>query len=292
MEQEKYKLSKLLIIPISVLLFVYISVSYGSGIISFFQSNKWTLLICFILVIVLISWLFPSYFKNHKQNLRRTWYFLFIIGIVLIISGIGFDQEHWQKYALLAGMFIFVDLTIFLTPNIKKIGGAEIEKINEVENINEEMKKTIIQTKNKGKQFTSILNRIDYSLFKSLEWDIEEYCSSLTEFLSSYGDICNQNIIALNVEEKDEKLWDELGIMGLELSKSNKENLNKNNVVQLDNYTALIPFNDLVFPVVILIKSNRDSILQIDFDHVINLVLIHSWYKKSDSLTETIEDSL
>ncbi|WP_152657594.1 type II toxin-antitoxin system SpoIISA family toxin [Oceanobacillus sp. CFH 90083] len=291
MEQEKYKILKLLVIPIFVLLFVYISASYGDRIISFFQFNKWTLLICFILVIVLISWLFPVYFKNHKQNLRRTWYSLFIIGTVLLVNENGFDPEQWQWYALLAGMFIFVDLTIFLTPNIKKIGGAEIEEINEVESINEEMKKTIIQTKNKGKQFTAILDRIDYSLFKSLEWDVEEYCDSLTDFLSSYGDICNQDIIAINGEANEEDLWGILGIIGIEASASEKENLKENNVVQLDNYTALIPFTNLVFPVIVLIKSKRDSILQIDFDHVINLVFIHSWYKKPDSQMENVEDS-
>ncbi|MEH7121268.1 type II toxin-antitoxin system SpoIISA family toxin, partial [Neobacillus vireti] len=120
----------------------------------------------FSAVIVYISWGFKDFFANHKQNLRRTWYFFFIVGVVLLLNQTGLDAKDWQRYTLLAAMFIFVDLALFLTPSIKKIGGAEMEQINEVESVNEEMKKVIAQTQNRSLQFTYLLDMIKISSFE------------------------------------------------------------------------------------------------------------------------------
>ena len=54
-------------------------------------------------VILYISWAFKDFFKNHKQNLRRTWYFFFIVGVVLLLNDTGFNVKEWQRYTLLAG---------------------------------------------------------------------------------------------------------------------------------------------------------------------------------------------
>ncbi|CAM5220267.1 hypothetical protein UACE39S_05893 [Ureibacillus acetophenoni] len=121
-----------------VLLFcsILLNVLFGNQIISSIQDNKWSILITITFFILYTSWTFPEFFRKYNQNLRRTWYFFFILGSISLIYQSGFDIEEWQRYMLLAGMFIFVDLALFLTPSIKKIGGAEMEPIIEVESIN------------------------------------------------------------------------------------------------------------------------------------------------------------
>ena len=100
-----------------------------------------------------------------------------------MLTDTGFNIEEWKLYTLLAGMFIFVDLSLFLTPSIKKIGGAEMEQINEVESIKEEMKKVIVQTQNRSLQFTDILDMMQISSFETQEWnEIESYQKSLETF--------------------------------------------------------------------------------------------------------------
>ncbi|MET3699851.1 type II toxin-antitoxin system toxin SpoIISA [Bacillus oleivorans] len=287
--QDDKKLWKLIAPIILILIFFLIKEIWGSEILLFFQENKWMLLFGFITIILYISWLFPFFFIKHKQNLRRTWYCLFILGIVLIINDNGFDETQWQRYALLAGMFIFVDLALFLTPNIKRIAGTEIESINEMENINEEMKKAIIQTKSRSKQFTSILDSIATSPFGSQEWnEIEEYRVSLEAFLYSYGEMCRQDITVLR-KENDLEFLSELGTsIGIELIEEQFNQLNEECIVQINNYIVLIPLTKLLHPVVIVIESQKDPVLQIDFDNIVNLSVIHSWYKKSAIQTENV----
>ena len=107
-----------------------------------------------------------------------------------MLNETGFDLNEWKRYTLLACMFIFVDLSLFLTPSIKKIGGAEMEQINEVESINDEMKKVIVQTQNRSLQFTDILDMLQISSFETQEWnEIESYQKSLEDFLYTYGEI-------------------------------------------------------------------------------------------------------
>ncbi|MGX9135930.1 type II toxin-antitoxin system SpoIISA family toxin [Rummeliibacillus sp. JY-2-4R] len=270
--------------PIIVLLIAFfIKENWVNQITEFISINKWFLLIGMTTIILYISFVFPDIFRKYKQSLRRTWYFFFIFGIVLILKNSGFEEDQWRRYVLLGGMFIFVDLALFITPNIKKIGGTEIENIHEVESINDEMKKVIIQTKSRSKHFTSILDRIATEPFGTQSWnDMEEYRVSLEDFLYIYGEKCRENISVLCKTDTNQFVT-ELGItLGLELGEEELSKLDDENIVLIDNYTVLIPFTKLIHPVVIAIVSQNEPILQIDFNHIINLTIIHSWYKKYD----------
>lgn len=269
-------------IPIFFVIVMFIvKIMWGNSILSFTQENKWFILIVFSAVILYISWAFKDFFKNHKQNLRRTWYFFFIVGIVLLLNHTGFNVKEWQRYTLLAGMFIFVDLAMFLTPTIKKIGGAEVEQINEVENVNEEMKKVIAQTQNRSLQFTDILDMIQISSFETQEWnEIESYRESLEDLLYSYGETCRQEITVFK-KDNDNYFKQEVGtVLGVNLTEEQMKSINDKTVVHINKQTVLIPYLEKVFPVVISIESEKDHVLDIDIDHIVNLSLIHSWLKK------------
>ncbi|UQZ77682.1 sporulation protein SpoIISA [Niallia circulans] len=271
-----------IVLPIILIIVLFlVKLKWGNLIIDFINTNKWFLLIAFPAVILYISWTFKDFFKNHKQNFRRTWYFLFIVGIVLLLNHQGFNVKDWQRYTLLAGMFIFVDLTLFLTPSIKKIGGAEMEQINEVENVNEEMKKVIVQTQSRSLQFTDILDRMETSSFQTQEWnEIEGYRHSLEDFLYSYGETCRQVIIVFR-KDNDNNFKQEVGtILGVNLNEEQIESINNKTVVHINKQKALIPYLDKLFPVVISIESEKEHVLDIDIDYIINLSLIHSWLKK------------
>ncbi|MES9684379.1 type II toxin-antitoxin system SpoIISA family toxin, partial [Gottfriedia acidiceleris] len=224
---------------------------------------------------------FKKFFNIHKQNLRRTWYFFFIVGVVLLLNQRGFNVNEWQHFTLLAGMFIFVDLTLFLTPNIKKIGGTEMEQINEVESVNDEMKKIIVQTQNRSLQFTEILDMMKISSFETQEWnEIESYRKSLEDFLFTYGEICRQNITVFK-KDNDINFKQEIGaVLGINITDEQLNSINEKLVIQINENTALIPYLEKIYPIVISIVSQKEPILDIDVDHVINLSLIHSWLKK------------
>ncbi|PFN96123.1 sporulation protein SpoIISA [Bacillus sp. AFS076308] len=272
---------KILIPIILVIILLVMKKIWGDTILSYTQENKWFILTVFSAVILYISWAFKDFFANHKQNLRRTWYFLFIVEVVLLLNQTGFDVKEWQRYTLLAGMFIFIDLALFLTPSIKKIGGAEMEQINEVESVNEEMKKVIAQTQNRSLQFTYLLDMIQISSFETQEWDvIDSYRESLEDFLFSYGETCRQEITVFK-KDHDTHFKQEVGtVLGINLTEEQMNSIDDNTVVHINKQTVLIPYLEKVFPVVISIESEKEHVLDIDIDHIINLSLIHSWLKK------------
>ena len=284
-ESEKWYLNKMflkIVIPIILVIVLFIVKKlWGDSILSFTQENKWIILTGFCAVILYISWAFKDFFKKNQQNLRKTWYFFFIVGVVLLLNDTGFNVKEWKRYTLLAGMFIFVDLSLFLTPSIKKIGGAEMEQINEVESINEEMKKVIVQTQNRSLQFTDILDMMQISSFETQEWnEIESYQKSLEDFLYTYGEICRQNITVFK-KDNDNYFKQEVGtVLGVNLTKEQIESINDKTIVFINEQTVIIPYLDKVFPVVISVESEKEPVLDIDIDHIINLSLIHSWLEK------------
>lgn len=284
-ESEKGYLNKMFLktaIPIILVIVLFIIKKvWGDFILSFTQENKWFMLIGFCGVILYISWAFKDFYKKNQQNLRKTWYFFFIVGVVLLLNETGFDLNEWKRYTLLACMFIFVDLSLFLTPSIKKIGGAEMEQINEVESINDEMKKVIVQTQNRSLQFTDILDMLQISSFETQEWnEIESYQKSLEDFLYTYGEICRQNITVLK-KDNDNYFKQEVGtVLGVNLTKEQMQSINDKTIVFINEQTVIIPYLDKVFPVVISIESEKEPVLDIDIDHIINLSLIHSWLEK------------
>ena len=284
-EFEKGYLNKMFlktVIPIILVIVLFIIKKvWGDFILSFTQENKWFMLTGFCAVILYISWTFKDFYKKNQQNLRKTWYFFFIVGVVLLLNETGFDLNEWKRYTLLACMFIFVDLSLFLTPSIKKIGGAEMEQINEVESINDEMKKVIVQTQNRSLQFTDILDMMQISSFETQEWnEIESYQKSLEDFLYTYGEICRQNITVLK-KDNDNYFKQEVGtVLGVNLTKEEMQSINDKTIVFINEQTVIIPYLDKVFPVVISIESEKEPVLDIDIDHIINLSLIHSWLEK------------
>lgn len=284
-ESAKWYLNKMflkIVIPIILVIVLFIVMKlWGDLIFSFTQENKWIILTGFCAVIVYISWAFKDFFRKSQQNLRKTWYFFFIVGVVLLLTDTGFNVEEWKLYTLLAGMFIFVDLSLFLTPSIKKIGGAEMEQINEVESINEEMKKVIVQTQNRSLQFTDILDMMQISSFETQEWnEIESYQKSLEDFLYTYGETCRQNITVFK-KDNDNYFKQEVGtVLGVNLTNEHLKSINNKTIVFFNEQTVIIPYLDKVFPVVISVESEKEPVLDIDIDHIINLSLIHSWLAK------------
>ncbi len=284
-ESAKWYLNKMflkIVIPIILVIVLFIVMKlWGDLIFSFTQENKWIILTGFCAVIVYISWAFKDFFRKSQQNLRKTWYFFFIVGVVLLLTDTGFNVEEWKLYTLLAGMFIFVDLSLFLTPSIKKIGGAEMEQINEVESINEEMKKVIVQTQNRSLQFTDILDMMQISSFETQEWnEIESYQKSLEDFLYTYGETCRQNITVFK-KDNDNYFKQEVGtVLGVNLTNEQIKSINDKTIVFFNEQTVIIPYLDKVFPVVISVESEKEPVLDIDIDHIINLSLIHSWLAK------------
>ncbi|MGM7724643.1 type II toxin-antitoxin system SpoIISA family toxin [Metabacillus sp. Hm71] len=157
-----------------------------------------------------------------------------MIGIVVLFSESGFQTTNWQRYLYLAGIFIFVDLALFLTPTIKKFGGAEMETVQEIESINKQMQKEIKKIQSKSAVYTNILSRLQSDQLLKKEWtDIEEYRTDLEIFLNYYGEACMQEIIVF-YDSVEETLPVQLRtVLGIELNKEQENMLENEQIVEV-----------------------------------------------------------
>jgi hypothetical protein len=84
-----------IIVLLFCIVFALISSRWGGLLQNYIQSHKCFLLLLVVGIILYISWAFPVFFRDYKQNLRRTWYFFLVIGVVLLLKESGFQPNDW-----------------------------------------------------------------------------------------------------------------------------------------------------------------------------------------------------
>lgn len=268
------------ILPISLLLFIgLIRLFFYPELVLVLIKHKWDVLLIYIAIMVYISWMHGKWFIKHKQNLRRTWYTFFIIGIALLFRENGFIDSSWTRVGLLTSMFVFVDIALFLTPMIKKIGGAELDKIEEVQDTSEELRKAIEVTNIKMEYFTGIMEGFERKEFPSLEYSkADAYWQGLEKFLNErYGNSNFLSIYVYPVRTTDD-LVHLVGVEhGIQLNEEQLEQLAAQEVLYLfDAEVTLLPFYKIL-PTVIGVKTKREIVQEIDVSNVISLAVVHSW---------------
>lgn len=289
MQEEQQKNTRWIlkiILPIVILILGFISASFWfQPSIDFINEHKWQLLLFYVATMIYISWMFYNWFQFHNENLRRSWYFLFIVGVALLLADKGFSDNQWSRFVLLVSMFIFVDLAIFLTPIISKIAGAEFsQKAQSILKTNKNMEVTIEKINSKSKTFTTFISRMNHELIGTMRWStIEEYKESLQQCLKPYSDSCHQRIHLYSYFDND-SLKNELGnTSNIQLSIPELEELNQGNYIQKEE-KVMVPFSIFPeYPLVILVEAKTDVVHTIDIANILNIATIHSWYRLEDT---------
>lgn len=267
-------------IGIAIIIVGILLIIWGAPIQKLINSNKWFIILLAAGAILYVSWTEPVLFRDNKQNLRRTWYFVLIVGIVFLLKNNGFNTSYWQRYLYLTAMFIFVDLALFLTPTIKKFGGAEMETVQDIESINKQMQREIKKDQAKSEVFKSILARLQRDQLLKMDWDDpEEYRSDLESFLAIYGEQCMYEIMVFNDSIGETIPVQIETVLGIELKEEMAKSLTNDQIVEFDSQLVLIPFSHHLHPVVIAVLSQKESISQIDVAHIQDLSVIHTWQK-------------
>ncbi|MFD1736184.1 type II toxin-antitoxin system SpoIISA family toxin [Bacillus salitolerans] len=263
-----------------ILSILFVRTGWGTSTLSFIQDNKYLMLLLITTLIVYLSWTEPVFFREYKQNLRRSWYFFFFVGMIILINETGFDTANWQRYLYLAGMFIFVDLALFLTPLIKKFGGAEVENVQDIDNVNTAIRKQIKLEYGKAEVFKDLLSRLPRERFLRKDWDnVSDYCIDLEESLSHYGEACMLEILVFPESEVKTPTQFKT-VLGVDVDEEMEKKIVNGDIVQVNNQLILIPFTQELYPVIIAVTSPRQPITNIDVSNIISLSVINSWRKK------------
>ncbi|HBI04034.1 MAG TPA: hypothetical protein DDY49_08410 [Paenibacillaceae bacterium] len=277
---------------VAILIIVYL---FSDPISVFVKNHKWELLLTYVGLMLFISWVFSNWFQYHIENLRRSWYFLFIIGIAMFLGEKGFEESQWAIFGMLVSMFIFVDLAIFLTPMISKIAGAEFvpKGVQHMERTNKNMKLAIEKTQSKSQVFTTFVSRVLPDQFGTTIWESSvEYRDSLELFMEPYAQECHQRIAVLSIPDLDTFIRELGSSLGIQLNEEQKTTISNGEFLEISKQMNFIPFHKPnLYPVVIVVMTDKDVIHQIDVSNILNIAMIHSWYHATEDKEATVEET-
>ncbi|MBP0723679.1 type II toxin-antitoxin system SpoIISA family toxin [Bacillus sp. RG28] len=249
--------------------------------------------VLFLLISIILYWWRNEKYIMYLRGIRKTYYFA---GLSVVLIGYGWgriNNTDWKLIGTMLGCIVFVDLAIFLTPNITKLFNAEFQNEQLLEESLRKMKKTVDHVTLKTIQFNSVIEYSDYH-FREKEdpKNNEEYKKDLEEYLSMYNDVFQYDmkvhrIDSSTVEIRDQhmqtilqsfQMWSNIEIPG----KQYEENVNtllqeKILVVEIDEY--IIAYSEGVHnSFLIAIKSNGSPVNGVDAYYIISLCRTFEWW--------------
>lgn len=130
--------------------------------------------------------------EKYEENLQFLRKFLYVIYLLFGLIGflVGeFEVNDWKLLLELTAVFVFIDLSIFQTPNILKIWNAEFQHSDYLKRIIKENNEAISSTANKIQKFTEIIGiSADYFTEDMVPNNWDEYKKELTKYLNKYTD--------------------------------------------------------------------------------------------------------
>lgn len=133
------------------------------------------------LIVFLVS---TSEYFLHMLSFRKGFYFIFFGIIALSLINRFIDPANWQLLLQLAGVAIFIDLTLFQTPGISKIWSAELNKEEHSLKRLIENNRLLRNNTTKALEFHRVITRDDYTQISPQSWD--EYKNILINYYSKY----------------------------------------------------------------------------------------------------------
>lgn len=258
----------------------------------------------------------PLKYHLSLRTLRKALYTLYIgaVTVGLIIGEVSLG--NWQFLLTLTGTIIFIDIAVLLTPSILKIWKAEFQYTDYVENIiltNNKIQKATIKRvvsmsdmiQNAGEYFE---NLAEVETDDKKKEQLEDYVKLYTEKFGltfqiwevnneavSMDILSDQEVQGLNDEELN-ALLTEMGFMeGIKTTLNRIDDLNTFDVAEeLDSYVnslyqveivSLIKDDAMIIPVfmneknvLVVLKTAKGELLEVDGVHVTNLIYLYYSY--------------
>lgn len=139
------------------------------------------ILIIFIGISLLISILSPIRYKNSLNTIRKFYYSFFTVTILIALIFEETSINNWPFLLSLAGIIIFIDISIILTPMISKFFQAEF--IYEAESLAELGEKTIDTLILRAAHMSDLIQLVEVDLWTGED---DNYLISLDNYLKKY----------------------------------------------------------------------------------------------------------
>ena len=284
-----------------------------------FINTSLTVLMVYIIASIVFYGISSYYFSIHSALLRKLLYGLYFLGMTIGIHLGEIDYTDWILLLEFTAMIVFIDLSIYQTPNILKIWNAEFQYADTIVGNAKNNENRIKYMNRKSNAFTNIMQDSEINLRPTMIRTEAEYEDKLNEYLEKYtkqfgfsvhfyflpDDLTNEKIVKQNI-------YDGLShvetLFNVEIDSSSKPNV----VDALfdakvhsfeDEKNAIIPIYGTRYHFLLLVSAKEEAIFEIDTSNIINMVTLFEWsnhnnivatntsemvLNKTDSSTKTV----
>ncbi|WP_245960999.1 type II toxin-antitoxin system SpoIISA family toxin [Sinobaca qinghaiensis] len=249
-----------------------------------------------------------KWYKDNKRKFRRSLYFIFIFCIIigLYLNLISF--EEWLVLLVAAICIVFIDISIFNTPFVNKIGKFEFQHDNEFNEYVEDFRKKQLQWLQKTNECSILIQNSesaygsiskDLSVEESLRTFLDFYCTSfsINSYVYNLGESYASDKIfealtnTIDMISKKHTINYEEMVINMENNKTNESDVLENIIetlydsqfIELERYSVehylLIPIYLNETSLIILLKSRVNNIENVDGFHIINLTYLFNAIK-------------
>lgn len=231
----------------------------------------WLAVVYLFTYLVLLSFTDKLTKKDSRFNIllfRKCWYLIFVIGACYVVTNYPITEKNSLHFLYAFISAVLIDIAIFQTPLVKKIGPTEL---NEPVSALKESNELVISSVHKVKSLVSFVQNIN------IEENISDdtmYITRLTQLLQSYG-LSNEINVTLQVFTSQQEMRDLINGLSLENStEAIGTVVSGNTFYTKDSKTVLAPIRVLEKEYIIQISSNT-VITEIDVDAFFLLIHIY-----------------
>ncbi|MEH7611665.1 type II toxin-antitoxin system SpoIISA family toxin, partial [Gottfriedia acidiceleris] len=249
-----------------------------------------------LLIVLAFYWMDSKSFHNNLGRIRRTYYTLYLIVMAIGVITSNLDFKNWKLLTEISALVVFIDLAVFLCPNILKIWSAEFKYEDEVREALTESKRMILKSAKKAENFSKVIQEtVVYFDNKPLPQSTEEYVNQLSEYLKLYSDTFGMAISIfifdspISEEDKKNKIQSQITKMSIrhainfstiEEDKTNmiKSFSNGETIILKEEKLISIPYFGNYYSMIVTLEAGDVAVDGIDASYISNLLYIFDWY--------------
>ncbi|PGZ92202.1 type II toxin-antitoxin system SpoIISA family toxin [Bacillus sp. AFS029533] len=249
-----------------------------------------------LLIVLAFYWMDSKSFHNNLGRIRRTYYTLYLIVMAIGVITSNLDFKNWKLLTEISALVVFIDLAVFLCPNILKIWSAEFKYEDEVREALTESKQMILKSAKKAENFSKVIQETVVSFEnKPLPQSSEEYVNQLSEYLKLYSDTFGIAITIfvfdspISEEDKQNKIRSQITKMSIRhainfsTNEEDKKNMIKTfsygeTIILKEEKLISIPYFGNYYSMIVTLEAGDVAVDGIDASYISNLLYIFDWY--------------
>ncbi|PET65357.1 hypothetical protein CN514_12185 [Bacillus sp. AFS001701] len=249
-----------------------------------------------LLIVLAFYWMDSKSFHNNLGRIRRTYYTLYLIVMAIGVITSNLDFKNWKFLTEISALVVFIDLAVFLCPNILKIWSAEFKYEDEVREALTESKQMILISAKKAENFSKVIQETVVSFEnKPLPQSTEEYVNQLSEYLKLYSDTFGIAITIfifdspISEEDKQNKIRSQITKMSIRHAinfstiEEDKTNMIKSfsygeTIILKEEKLISIPYFGNYYSMIVTLEAGDVAVDGIDASYISNLLYIFDWY--------------